>query len=70
MNAELNITARQIRPGDVFILHGHERTADAPAWPVRGDHVHLTFVGGGDATIHRDRPLTVTRVVKDSQCSA
>lgn len=58
-----NITARQVRPGDVFILHGHERTADGPAWPTAKNHVHIRFVGGGDATIAADRPLTVTRTV-------
>ncbi|MEU1254843.1 hypothetical protein ABZ445_16345 [Streptomyces chartreusis] len=58
-----NITARQVRSGDVFILHGHERTADGAAWPVFGNDVHIRFVGGGDATISADRPLTVTRRV-------
>lgn len=60
---EENITARQIRPGDVFILHGHTRTADGPAWPTRNNHVHIRFQGGGDAVVDADRPLTVTRTV-------
>ena len=47
----------------VFILHGHERTADGPAWPVRAGHVHIRFQGGGDATISAGYPLTVTRTV-------
>jgi hypothetical protein len=58
-----NVTARQVRGGDVFVLHGHERTADGPAWPTAKGHVHIRFVGGGDATISADRPLTVTRTV-------
>jgi len=59
---ELDVEARQVREGDVFILHGHERTANAPAWPVRPrGHVHIRFVGGGDAVILATRPLTVTR---------
>ncbi|MGW1268143.1 hypothetical protein [Streptomyces sp. NPDC002491] len=58
---ELNITARQVRGGDVFVLHGHERTADGPAWPVGRGHVHIRFAGGGDAVISADRPLTVQR---------
>jgi hypothetical protein len=67
---ELDITARQLRPGDVFVLHGHERTADGPAWPVRNNHVHIRFAGGGDATIGADYPLTVTRPMGEEQCSA
>lgn len=48
---EEHITARQIRRGDVFVLHGHVRTADSPAWPSFDGHVHIGFVGGGDATV-------------------
>lgn len=58
-----NITARQIRGGDVFVLHGHQRTADGPAWPTGRKGVHIRFQGGGDAYIGADRPLTVTRTV-------
>jgi hypothetical protein len=58
-----NITARQIRGGDVFVLHGHERVADGPAWPNGRRTVHIRFQGGGDAYIGADRPLTVTRTV-------
>lgn len=59
---QLNITARDIRAGDVFTLHGHERTAAHNTWPtaLRG-HVHISFVGGGDAVVPADRPVTVTR---------
>lgn len=61
---EQHITARQIRQGDVFVLHGRERTAACSTWPtaLRG-HVHISFVGGGDAVIPADRPFTVTRTV-------
>jgi hypothetical protein len=59
-----NIEARQIRGGDVFVLHGHERTADGPAWPTAKGHVHIRFVDGGDAVILASRPLTVTRIVR------
>jgi hypothetical protein len=61
---ELHITAGEIRQGDVFTLHTHERTALRDAWPVlfRG-HVYIRFEGGGGATIPADRPLTVTRTV-------
>lgn len=62
-NLVQHITARQIRHGDVFVLHGHERTADGAAWPVGRHDVHIRFVGGGDAVISADRPLTVTRKV-------
>ncbi|MET9126961.1 hypothetical protein [Streptomyces sp. NPDC004528] len=61
---EQNITARQIRSGDVFVLHGHTRTADGPAWPTAlQGHVHIRFDGGGEAVVQADRPLTVTRQV-------
>ncbi|MFF1625623.1 hypothetical protein [Streptomyces sp. NPDC058272] len=59
-----NIEARQVRGGDVFVLHGHERTADSPAWPTARGHVHIRFAGGGDAVILATRPLTVTRTVR------
>lgn len=59
-----HITARQIRHGDVFVLHGHQRTADGPAWPTSRHDVHIRFQGGGDAVISADRPLTVTRTVE------
>lgn len=60
--SELHITARDVRRGDVFTLHGHERTAADTVWPtaLRG-HVYVKFDGGGDAVIPADRPLTVTR---------
>jgi hypothetical protein len=60
---ELHITARQIRPGDTFVLHGHERTAAEPAWPVWGGDVHIRLDGGGDAYIGADYPLSVRRPV-------
>ncbi|MFD9442099.1 hypothetical protein [Streptomyces sp. NPDC060001] len=61
---ELNITAGEIRQGDVFTLHGHVRTAHRDAWPVlfKG-HVYIRFEGGGGATTPADRPITVTRVL-------
>lgn len=58
-----NITARQVRHGDVFVLHGHKRIADGPAWPISRHNVHIRFQGGGDAFIGANRPLTVTRTV-------
>jgi hypothetical protein len=59
---ELHVTARDIRAGDVFTLHGHERTAAGATWPtaLRG-HVHVRFVDGGDAVIPADRPISVRR---------
>ncbi|KUN16471.1 hypothetical protein AQJ23_45175 [Streptomyces antibioticus] len=60
---EENITARSVRRGDRFVLHGHERVAAGPAWPTGRSTVHIPFVGGGDAFISADRPLTVKRVV-------
>jgi hypothetical protein len=61
---ELHVTARDIRQGDVFTLHTHERTALRDVWAVltRG-HVYVQFVGGGGATIPADKPLTVMRNV-------
>ncbi|WP_435613253.1 hypothetical protein [Streptomyces sp. bgisy159] len=61
---ELHITAREIREGDVFVLHGHVRTAAESTWPtaLRG-HVHVTFAEGGDAVIPANRPITVRRAV-------
>ncbi|MFJ3248378.1 hypothetical protein [Streptomyces sp. NPDC086782] len=61
---ELTITARDIRAGDVFTLHGHERTAAESTWPtaLRG-HVHIRFTDGGDAVVPAGRPITVTRAV-------
>lgn len=56
-----HITARQIIRGDEFVLHGHARTADMPAWPTFGGNVHIRFAGGGDAFVLADRPVTVTR---------
>lgn len=58
---ELHITAREIRDGDIFVIHGHERTASGPAWPVVANHVHIGFADGGDAVLPADRPLTVVR---------
>jgi hypothetical protein len=66
ITVEENITARQVQRGDVFVLHGHERTADSPAWPTMNGHVHIRFVDGGDAVVLEDRPLTVTRTVATS----
>jgi hypothetical protein len=62
---DLSITARDIRRGDRFTLHGHERTAAVNTWPtaLRG-HVYVRFVDGGDAVIPADRPITVTRTVE------
>lgn len=62
MTAELHITARDIRAGDVFTLHNHVRRAAHSTWPtaLRG-HVVVAFEGGGDAVIPADRPITVTR---------
>jgi hypothetical protein len=58
----LTVTARDIRAGDVFTLHGHERTATHSTWPTAlRNHVHISFVGGGDAVVPADRPVTVTR---------
>ncbi|MDH6625789.1 hypothetical protein M2271_003600 [Streptomyces sp. LBL] len=61
---ELHTTASEIRQGDVFTLHTHERTALHDAWPVgfKG-HVYIPFVGGGGATAPAGKPLTVTRSV-------
>jgi glutaredoxin-related protein len=65
----LTVTARDIRAGDVFTLHGHERTATHSTWPTAlRNHVHISFVGGGDAVIPADRPVTVTRA-QVSQCA-
>ncbi|MEU1200176.1 hypothetical protein ABZ446_28680 [Streptomyces sp. NPDC005813] len=63
MTTTHNITAGQVHRGDVFVLHGHERTAASPAVSTVLGHVHIRFVGGGDATVSADRPLTVTRTV-------
>lgn len=62
--AQVHITARDIRRGDRFILHGYERVAANSTWPLalRG-HVHIEFEGGGDAIVPADRPITVTRSV-------
>ncbi|MDX2575950.1 hypothetical protein PV332_10710 [Streptomyces scabiei] len=60
-HTELTVAARDIRRGDVFTLHGRERTAFAPAWPTVRDHVHLMFEGGGDAVIPADREFIVRR---------
>jgi hypothetical protein len=62
---ELHITAGDIRQGDVFTLHTHQRTALRDAWAVltRG-HVYIQFVGGGGATIPASKPLTVKRTVE------
>jgi hypothetical protein len=58
----LTVTARDIRAGDVFTLHGHERTATHSTWPTAlRNHVHISFVGGGDAVIPADRKVVVTR---------
>jgi hypothetical protein len=67
VTTELHITARYIRAGDVFTLHAHERTAAHSTWPtaLRG-HVHVAFVGGGDAVLPADRPITVTRTMATS----
>ncbi|HLL34159.1 MAG TPA: hypothetical protein VK545_09760 [Streptomyces sp.] len=62
-SAELHITAREIQHVDVFVLHGHVRTSHGGAWPAQSGHVHLQFVGGGDAVIPADRPITVRRNV-------
>jgi hypothetical protein len=65
----LTVTAREIRAGDVFTLHGHERTATHSTWPTAlRNHVHISFVGGGDAVIPADRFITVTRA-QVSQCA-
>jgi hypothetical protein len=65
----LTVTARDIRAGDVFTLHGHERTAAHSTWPTAlRNHVHISFVGGGDAVVPADRPVTVTRA-QVSQCA-
>ncbi|MEU0860666.1 hypothetical protein ABZ352_35670 [Streptomyces griseofuscus] len=63
---QLNITAHDIRRGDVFTLHGHERTAAESTWPtaLRG-HVYVSFTDGGHAVIPAGRPVTVTRTVAD-----
>lgn len=58
------VAARQIRRGDIFTLHGHTRTADSPAWPSTAGHVHVRFVGGGDATLPEDYELVVSRIVE------
>ncbi|MEV5319107.1 hypothetical protein AB0K92_15875 [Streptomyces sp. NPDC052687] len=58
---ELHITAREIRHGDIFLLHGHVRTSHGGAWPAQSGHVHLQFVGGGDAVLPADKPVTVRR---------
>jgi hypothetical protein len=67
---QLDIEARQIWRGDVFTLHGHERTASVPAVATLRGHVHISFVGGGDATVWADRPITVTRTVSPSCATA
>ncbi|MFJ4768511.1 hypothetical protein ACIP88_05245 [Streptomyces uncialis] len=61
MTDDLRITARDVRRGDEFMLHGHRRTASADAWPVAQVHVHIPFVGGGDAVTRADKPLYVSR---------
>jgi hypothetical protein len=66
----LDVTARQIRPGDIFVLHTHLRVAATPAFPTANHHVHIRFVGGGDAVIGADYPLTVTRPAEEPRCSA
>ncbi|MFB7114098.1 hypothetical protein [Streptomyces sp. NPDC056291] len=62
MTTELQITARDIRRGDVFTLHGHERPAADNTWPtaLRG-HVYVSFTDGGDAVIPAGRPIVVQR---------
>ncbi|WDM16684.1 hypothetical protein J3S85_37585 [Streptomyces lavenduligriseus] len=59
------ITANQVRRGDTFVLHGHQRTARWPAYFIGCGTVHIKFVGGGDAYIGADYPLTVTRTLAD-----
>jgi len=61
MTTELHVTARDIQQGDRFTLHGHEREALDGAWPAIPGHVHIPFVGGGDAVVPADRPVTVVR---------
>ncbi|MFF1684453.1 MULTISPECIES: hypothetical protein [unclassified Streptomyces] len=58
---ELSLLARQIRQGDVFTLHGRERTAADYAWPAGGQSVSVAFIGGGFAVIPEDRPMVVRR---------
>jgi glutaredoxin-related protein len=65
----ITVTARDIRAGDVFTLHGHERTATHSTWPTAlRNHVHISFVGGGDAVIPADRQFVVTRA-KELGCA-
>ncbi|MGW1547459.1 hypothetical protein [Streptomyces sp. NPDC002346] len=65
----LPIPARDIRAGDVFTLHGHERTAARSTWPTAlRNHAHISFVGGGDAVVPADRIITVTRA-QESRCA-
>ncbi|MFF9525420.1 hypothetical protein ACF1DV_26080 [Streptomyces achromogenes] len=59
------ITANQVRRGDTFVLHGHQRAALWPAYLVHPGTVHIKLVGGGDAYIDVDYPLTVTRTIAD-----
>lgn len=61
---ELSILARQIRAGDVFTLHGRERTAADTAWPSVTGSVFVALEDEGKAWIPKDRPMTVRRQVR------
>jgi hypothetical protein len=66
----LTVTAREIRQGDEFTLHGHARTAACSTWPTAlRRHVHISFVGGGDAVIPADREIVVRRPVRSAPCA-
>jgi len=65
----LTVTARDIRAGDVFTLHGHERAATHSTWPTAlRNHVHISFAGGGAAVVPADRQFVVTRA-KELGCA-
>ncbi|MFD7776610.1 hypothetical protein [Streptomyces sp. NPDC059753] len=58
---EVTVPARQLRVGDVFTLHGHERTAADYPWPAGAGSVSLAFIGGGYAVVPAERPIVVRR---------
>lgn len=61
---EISLLARQIRQGDVFTLHGRERTAADYAWSAGGQSVSVAFIGGGFAVIPEDRRIVVRRAAR------
>ncbi len=65
----LTITARDIRQGDRFSLHGHRRTARHDVWPWGEGSVTLHFEGGGYAIVPAGMEIIVNRD-EGAPCSA